>query len=266
MKNFGLIKEYITKQFTKSLLNENDNDKNIFKNFIKEIKNSPILKTQYSIYSNLENKYIKEESKATRYINENIALFNKFKYNDLLNENKKLSDKFIIKENKEDCPCTQKLYENIDILIKESIKEQPDPQKKYNAFENVLEYIMTESISKKDENENKFKLNNDTFFSNDRIIEIAINKFNDKYSYFNNKEKNIFKVLFENDNQGKENIFNKIKKENINQIKRKIVESNDNKELSDKLKLVENKLNEMVYSEDNYVEDIVKLNKLNDGF
>ena len=266
MKNFGLIKEYITKQFTKSLLNENENDKNIFKNFIKEIKNSPLLKTQYRIYSNLENKYIKEENKATRYINENINLFNKFKYKDLLNENKKLFDKFIINENKENCPCTQKLYENLDILIKESIKEQPDPQKKYNAFENVLDYLMTENTSKEDENKYKYKLNNDTFFSNNRIIEMAINKFNDKYSYFNDNEKQIFKVLFENDNQGKEKVFNKIKKENINQIKRKIVESNDNKELSDKLKLVENKLNEMFYSENNYIEDIVKLNKLNSGF
>jgi len=364
MENFGIIKEYVTKQLTQSLLNENV-ESNIFNNFIKEIKKSDILKTQYVVYSNLENKYIKDENKATRYINENINLFKKFNYKDLLNENKKLSDKFskllkeayidssgklkdfefdgsddsskyfknpnpdiikkaeyyglvdienenltpegliqkmiewdegehgveeyiydmtkkdlerqgykmpdyirrgnVLDENKNNnqCPCTKKLYENLDILIKESLKDVPDPEKKYNSYNNVLEYVMTEDTSKQEED--KYKLKNETYFPDKKIIEMAINKFNDKYSFLNENEREIFTVLFNNDNNGKQKVFEKIKKNNINQIKRKLIESSDEK-LSDKLKLVEEKLSSMAYNKDNYIDDMVKLNKLSLGF
>ena len=62
--NFGEIKQNITEQFTQSILKEGKGSKKLFKNFIQEINNSPILKSQFVIYSNLENKHIKEESKA----------------------------------------------------------------------------------------------------------------------------------------------------------------------------------------------------------
>ncbi len=262
MKNFGQIKQYVTEQLSQSLLTEDIEKRKSFESFIKEIKKSDILKTQYKVYGNVENKFIKEESKAIRYINENLDLIKKFILKDYLNENKKLSDKFIIKENKEQCPCTLKLYENLDTLIKETISNNPDPEKKYESFNNVLEYIITEDTTKQEEN---YKFQNNTFFPTSRIIEMAINKFNNKYSFLNEQEKQIFTALFNNDQKGKELVFDKIKKENINQIKRKIVESDDEK-LSDKLKLVEEKLSSMVYNEDNYIEDISKLNKLSLGF
>lgn len=265
MTNFGTIKRHITEQLTLSLLSENkdNNKKKLFENFIKEIKNSDILKTEYCVYSNIENQFIDNENKATRYINENINLFKNFKYENLIKENKRLFENFPMNESEEKCPCITKLHENLDTLIKESLKKESDINKKYNSFEVVLEYIMTENASKKDED--KHKIVNETFFSINYIINSAINKFNDKYSYFNDNEKEIFKVLFEDDNSGKKEVFNKIKKDNINLIKRKIVEA-ENTELSDKLKLTEDKLNSMGYDENNYIEDIIKLNKLNSIF
>lgn len=261
--NFGEIKQNITEQFTQSLLKESKGSKKLFKNFIQEINKSPILKSQFVIYSNLENKHIKEESKAIRYIQENLNLIEKFTHKDLISENKKL-DKFIVKEKTTNqCECIKNLHENLDILIKQTITDNKDPDKKHNSFEVVLDYLMTEDVSKKEQN--KYKLNNQTYLSNQKIVEIAINKFNDKYSFFNKNEKEIFTVLFNNDNKGKELVFETIKKENINQIKRKLIESDD-VNLSDRLKLVENKLKEMTYSEDDYIEDIVKLNKLSLGF
>ena len=69
MTNFGTIKRHITEQLTLSLLSENkdNNKKKLFENFIKEIKNSDILKTEYCVYSNIENQFIDNENKATNY-------------------------------------------------------------------------------------------------------------------------------------------------------------------------------------------------------
>ena len=184
--NFGTLKQYVTDQLTQSLLTESKDGKKIFESFMKQIKLSDILKTQFKIFGNIENQFIKDELKATRYINENINLIKKFKYKDIIQESKKLFDKFFIKENKEQCPCSTKLYENLDILIKETISNNPDPYKKYNSFNNVLEYIMTENTSKKEQD--NYKIVNETFFPTSKIIEMAIKKFNNKYSYFINLE------------------------------------------------------------------------------
>lgn len=262
MKNFGEIKEYISKQLTKSLLNENKEGKNLFEEFLKIINKSPILKTQYSIYGNLENKFINSEIKATRYIQENLNLLNKFSYKELINENKKLS-KFKIEEDTKGCPCTKKLYEDLDNLIRETVKPTPNIDRKHDSFEGVIEYLMTEDESKKDEG--KYKLDNKTYFSSKKIIEMAIKNFNKEYSYFNNQEKEIFTVLFNNDEEGKQRVFESIKNNNINLVKRKIMESDD-ESLKEKLGLVESKLVDMEYSDDSYVSDILKLDKLSSGF
>jgi hypothetical protein len=72
--DFGTIKDIFAQQIIGFQLNENTNGKDIYKNFIKNITENEVLKTQFVVYKNIENKTLKSEVSALNYIKENLSL------------------------------------------------------------------------------------------------------------------------------------------------------------------------------------------------
>jgi hypothetical protein len=78
MQNFGKIKNAFNGILVESFVGDNESNKNLFKKYIKTIRENEALKTQFLVYSNIENKIEENEFKANLFLQENIALLNKF--------------------------------------------------------------------------------------------------------------------------------------------------------------------------------------------
>lgn len=90
MKNFGEIKNIFNTLLAESLVKKDKNKQKLFHSYLKLIKENEILKTQFLVYDNIENKIEGNENKIYQYIKENIELLKKFKKKDILEANEKL--------------------------------------------------------------------------------------------------------------------------------------------------------------------------------
>src|ERR1035437_8833005 len=90
MQNFGKIKNTFNGILVEGMVLKNDTKKQLFQKYVKAIKESDILKTQFLVYNNIENKIEADPSVANFFVLENVKLLWKFKSEDVIKENKKL--------------------------------------------------------------------------------------------------------------------------------------------------------------------------------
>ena len=90
MYNFGQIKNTFNKLLTESIVNKDRVKKTIFKEYLKTLKESKILKSQFIVLNNIENKFIEDPYLAGEYVKENIESIRQFDQKKILVENKKL--------------------------------------------------------------------------------------------------------------------------------------------------------------------------------
>ena len=89
MKNFGFIKTIYNDMLSEAISNKDVKRKKIFKTYLKKLKENEVLRTQFLIYKNIENKIEENETRIIEYIKENISLMNKFSKKQILDSNKK---------------------------------------------------------------------------------------------------------------------------------------------------------------------------------
>ena len=97
MQNFGKIKEKYNQLLSEGLKSNNKN-KSLFKRYIKTLKENNALKTQFLVYSNIENKVEPNEFRANQYLKENIDLLHKFDLTKLQELNLKLAESVSLDE------------------------------------------------------------------------------------------------------------------------------------------------------------------------
>ena len=90
MQNFGNIKNIFNDLLAESLFTKEAEGKKLFQKYVKTIKESEILKTQFLIYNNIENKIDNDVMSANLFVSENLRLLEKYSKSDILKENKKL--------------------------------------------------------------------------------------------------------------------------------------------------------------------------------
>ena len=162
--NIGIANLVVLNKLVKSSLNEN---KDIVSEIFSVINKSELLQLEFNVFENIENKWIPEDIKAIRYIDNNVKLFETFTVEELNNEHNKLK-KFI---KKEDIKAVDKyrlnLYESIGNLIQESLKVNTDVDVNviHESLDFVLTHVKKEKISESVVDE----------VYNDDVIEIAIN-------------------------------------------------------------------------------------------
>lgn len=273
MVNFGIVNLMIAEKFRQNyfkgtLLNESKDIK--LNDFLGVLKSSPILMLEYKVFNNLENKHIEDTQLASKYIDDNINLFETYTNKEIEKEREKL--KPFVNENfdKESRKERIKLYESINNLINETLKPhtKTDVDLIHESFTKVLNHITTKPS---DRSQNFINENiNQEREINDDIIEIAVGKFNEKYNQLDEDEKKLIKELIYNSEKKKVKLFEKYKTDCLD-ILEHIDKNNDSYLYSRKNDIVEkiNNLSEEIDKTHNknkkLNENIIKLFELHNG-
>jgi hypothetical protein len=248
MQNFGKIKNAFNGVLVESFVGDKESNKNIFKTYIKTIRENEALKTQFLVYNNIENKIEENEFKANLFLQENIALLNKFSKKDLLEANMKLAKSISIEDESYE---KQELHENLSelIFLKKTSKN----------IDAIVEATSKIIIHMKN---NKLKLVKEAIeLPNSMLSTIMVEKYNERYSTLDENEKEILKVLIESTDDQKQEVYKKTLKECIDLINENLKEADLN--AKDKLLQVKEKLlNDTIEVNENFFKNISKLVEL----
>jgi len=248
MENFGKIKIIYNEMLAKSLMSENDS-KSLFKGYIKSIKECEMLKTQFLVYDNIENKIESDVAKATLFLKENINLFNNFKKNEIFKANANLAlpilyekeiihEKIDLYENISKLIFTKKTAHNIDVIVE--------------ATSEVIKYILN----------NKTKIVIESIdLPSSMLSSIMVDKYNEKYSDLDESDKSILKVLIDSSDEDKKAVYSNTLRECLDLINEKLI--NSDLESKDKLLRVKDKLlNDKQEVNEVFFENMTKLSEL----
>jgi len=249
--NIGIVNFMISNKLKDSYFNNNliEESKKITSNFIDVIKNSPILQLEFRVFNNIENKHIENDVTATRYIDQNIKLFEIYTIQEINEERKKL--KPFVSEIDDSGNNKILLYNAIDNLIKESLKDYSDVDVDciHESFTTVLNHIK--------EPKKMLVENVEVQEINDNIIEIAVNKFNKKYESLNEDDRNLFQKLITYNDKEKEELLEYYKDENL-----LILEKVNKDSVKDNILKAIQKIKETKYNKSSVNDDIIGLYEL----
>jgi hypothetical protein len=211
MQNFGKIQNGFNDLLADGLVKENQLNKDLFKKYIKTIKESEILKTQFLVYNNIENKISDNTFAINLFVTENLKLLEKYKISDIVKENKKLalllsSAKTNVNESYSE--KIAKLHESLSKLIF---------TKRTASNIDVITENITQVIDFIKENKIQ-EIKESIDLPNSLISTIMVDKYNEKYSMLDESEKEILKVLIESNDEDKKNVYIKTIKECIELI------------------------------------------------
>jgi len=250
--NFGIIKNTYAKFLIDSYINESkEGNKKKYKEFIKNISESPILRTQFIVYKNIENGNFNSEVSAVEYLKENISLFNNFNKKDIIKENEKLTRK--IKIDLMDYELKQ-LHESLDNLIVLEKKVET-----INKIHDSFEYVKKWLLSPKKINEST---NNSKPIDANKFLDIVTKKYNEKYSNISEEEKRVIKTILSNDEKEKETLLKDMVKESINLINNSLKQFGDSIEIKSKLLEAKDIVYNLEYNKNTFKEDILKVYEL----
>jgi hypothetical protein len=251
MQNFGKIKNAFNVILAEGVGVNNIEKKNLLKKYVKTLKESDILKTQFLVYDNLEKLVETDQFLANLILNENLNLLKKFNSKDILKENKKLislSREVEDSLNSEYDSKISDLHESFSNLI--FIKKNPNTINEISInTKKVLGYITTNQHE---------EINEGFDVPNSMLASILVEKYNEKYSDLDETEKKVIKLIIESTNEEKIEYYKNIKNECIDLIDLKLKESDI--ETKDSLLKVKDKLlRETIKLDENYPKSLTKL-------
>jgi len=251
MQNFGKIKNIFNSLLVEAIATNDTKKKKIFKEYVKSIKGNKILKAQFLIYNNIEGKVETNEHKATEFVKTNIDVLSKYSKDEIREANMSLT-KALLMEDKLPLESNDfsQLHENITSLIFTD-KKPKNVDTIVESLSGVVDYI------KKNEVKESVEMNH---LPNSVLSNIAVDKFNDKYSELSENEKSVFKSILESDEDGKKEIYENLSRECIDLVDKNLVESDiDSKE---KLLAVKDRLLRLEFISESFISDISKLIEL----
>jgi len=259
MQNFGQIKNAFNELVSEGIVTSNVESNNLFKKYIKSIRENNMLKTQFLVITNIENKIESDRDKVSEYLKENINLFSSFNKKKLIEANDNLSS-FIRLCNKgallkEDFNYDNKsLHENISKLI--FTKRTP------NNIDTIVE--ATNAIISYILNNKKREIVEAIELPSSMLTTMMVDKYNEKYSSLDESEKRVLKVLIDSTPEEKADVYTTTLRECIDLINEKLTGSDlDSK---DKLLRVKDKLlNDKINITEDFEKKISKLIELKDS-
>jgi len=239
----NVLAEGISKKDAKS--------RSLFKKYLKTIKESEILRTQFLVYNNIETWVDDDVISSHLFISENLKLLEKFKKSDIIKENKKLLDLL------GDKPTDTK-YELSDLheSISNLVFFKRVPENVANITENI------KKVTKHIINNNKKKVVNESFdLPNSVITNLMLGKFNEKYGSLDEADRKILSMLINSSLDEKKDFYSTIASECIALIDSMLKESTE--DTKGKLLQAKEKLTQTVeLNEDNFTTKVYKLIEL----
>jgi len=250
--NFGTVKNIFVEKLIESHISGEKTGKNLYKKFLKTLNESETLKTAFVVYKNIESNTISDKFEANHYLKENLSLINNFTgKKSLVEETKKLIA--ILKENDINLDVkSNNLHESLEILLTKT-SSLKTINKLHESRINVIDWL----ISNKDREEKSDYVREN--INPKKFLDIATNKFNERYSELTEEEKNILKVLKESDDSSLKNMVLKLVKDNINIINENLDKYSNNMDVKGKLLETKDRVYRMVDSDDDLGNKILKL-------
>jgi hypothetical protein len=247
--NIGIVNLVVSKKLKDAYFNNSliEESKQITNDFFTVVKSSPILQLEFKVFNNLETKHIENDLAATRYIDNNIKLFEVYTLSEISEEHEKLEP--FLTEDVEIDNNKVRLYIAIDNLIKESLSnyDDIDVDNIHESFEVVLAHVKTQ---KKNLLENVDVVNED-------VVEIAVDKFNEKYDSLNESDKSLLQILIKSTPEEKQALLETYKNENL-----VILEGINKSNYKDSVAKAIQKIKEMVFNSKKVDDDIISLHEL----
>lgn len=248
--NIGIVNLVVSNKlkdayFSNTLIKES---KQVTDDFFTVVKNSPILQLEFKVFNNLETKHIENDLAATRYIDNNIKLFEIYTLKEIEREHEKLRS-FLTEDVHVDDDKV-KLYVAIDNLIKESLSnyENIDVDNIHESFEIVLSHIKKSKVTPSIV---------DHKMINEDVIKIAVDKFNKKYESLNEEDKSLLQTLIKSNLQEKEELLEQFKNESLSML-----EGLNKESVKDNITKAIQKIKEMMFDPKRVNDDIISLYEL----
>lgn len=236
--NFGTLKDIFTERLIESYSSEDKSGKDLYKKYLKILKESETLKTAFIVFKNLESKTFHSDSivddkiSANEYLKESISLFEEFKdKKSLNNEIKKLTSLLESCDIEYKSRETKKIHRDLQNLIT-TPKSVYTLNKLQEAKDNAISWLITQKETINESDGSEYVREN---VNPKKFLDIVINKFNEKYKEsLSEEEKDILKVLRENNEENTKNLVDKLVKETITLINNHL-DNNDNITIKEKL-------------------------------
>lgn len=249
MQDFGQIKTIFNEVLIEGLMKKEADSRKLFKKYLKTIKESEILKTQFLVYKNIENRVDKDFNSAALYVLENINLITSFPLSDIIKENEKLA---ALLGNTTRKVASNGLYESLSYLIL-NVPTAKSMDKRMNELKKVIDYVT---------NNEPTVVNEAVDLPNSMVMNVMVQKFNEKYSTIESETKDILNVLINGDSKEKQKFYTKTVTECVDIINKLLENSSDAEEIA-KLNNVKVKLlGENEIKEDQFGDKIIKLIEL----
>ena len=258
--NFGTLKDTFVEILIESYTSEDKKGKLLYKKFLKTLKESETLKTAFIVFKNIESKTITNEVRAVEYLKESVSLFENFRgKNSLVKECEKLQSLLessgIDYNNKE----TKKIHKDLQNLIT-SPKNVHTLNKLQEAKDGLVSWLTSEKELVKESEEDIYIRKN---IDPKKFLDVAVEKFNKKYKdSLTEEEKNILKVLRENNKDKSKALVLKLVKENISLVNQYLVENSDNITIKTKLLETKDAIYNIAENNDGFGQNVLKLYEL----
>jgi len=251
MHNFGNIKNTFNQVLTESITKKDRTRKNIFKEYLKTIKESSVLKSQFLVLNNIENKFIEDPYLAGEYVKENVDSVRRFGQKRIISETSKLVS-LIEKNNLKISSDSNKLYECLNnlILLK---KESKNVNKIQESFEFIRSYVM----KPKEKEQYSSPV---VSLPPSMLVGVMVSKFNTKYDTLSESEKKVIKVAINGSEEEKKSLFSEILRETIDLVDIKL--NTNDIELKEKLLKTKDKLLRTEYKSEAFTKDVTKIYSL----
>lgn len=223
--------------------------------FFDVVKTSPVLQLEFKVFNNIEGKHVENEILAKDYIDNHIKLFEIYTIEEIDAEREKLK-KFVTENIVAGSYDVDKvdLYNAIDTLINETLESynNKDIDKMHEALMLVLKHVQTPK---------KVLLESvDVQPINDDVIEIAVEKYNEKYESLNEDDKKLLKTLIKASTAEKQELLETLKTESL-----VMLEGINKNGTQDKIAKAIQKIKEMVYNQGTVDDNIIGLHELKKG-
>jgi hypothetical protein len=253
MYNFGKIKESYNKIYLESFSTKDSKKKKVFEYYISKLKESKILREEFDCYNAIQNAAFNNELDSQIFIEGNLDVIRSMSrvdlndiHNDLINNLKENGYSLVDPENEiislfEDVLNTEKTSKNLTKITESIIK-----LRKTLVKEGSLETNEEETIA----------------LPTNVLSNLMVNKFNSKYSELDETTKKIIKVSLNGSEEERSELFNSTLKECVDLVNNKLKESANDLELKDKLLQTKERLLEMSFISETYIENLTKLVEL----
>ncbi len=251
--NFGEIRNTFSNVMVEGMLTKNPKYINAFKLYVKTLKENQELSKLGTIYHNLEKESIVNPHEANLFVEMNIGMLtylDKGKLNEGIGELKSIL-KSISFKNSQYSENDQELHEAVVIASNTNI----------NTIKEGVE-ATTILVNRVTTNEVKEGITED-LVPTKVLGKLVIDKFNRKYDDLTESEYKLVKLMIESSDDKKQKLIEDTIKECVGLVNTKLIEC----DLATKTKLldVKERLLEMSYNQDSFLDDYLKVTTLKDS-